>query len=49
MSANWSAVTGKLKLTFKRPSQVVPALELTDTIEVTGAGRRRTSPADRTA
>jgi len=35
-SANWSAVTGKLKMTFKRPSQVVPALELTDTIEVTG-------------
>ena len=35
-SANWSPVTGKLKMTFKRPSQVVPALELTDTIEVTG-------------
>jgi hypothetical protein len=36
VSANWSPVTGKLKLTFKRPSQVVPALELTDTIEVIG-------------
>ena len=36
VSANWSPVTGKLKLTFKRPSQVVPALELTDTIEVMG-------------
>lgn len=36
VSANWSPVTGKLKLTFKRPSQIVPALELTDTIEVTG-------------
>jgi hypothetical protein len=34
VSANWSPVTGKLKLTFKRPSQVVPALNLTDTIEV---------------
>jgi hypothetical protein len=36
VSANWSPVTGKLKLTFKRPSQLVPALELTDTIEVMG-------------
>ena len=36
VSASWSPVTGKLKLTFKRPSQLVPALELTDTIEVTG-------------
>jgi len=34
-SAEWSAGTGKLKLTFKRPSQTFPALELTDTIEVT--------------
>jgi hypothetical protein len=32
-SANWSATTGALKLTFKRPSPVYPALELTDTIE----------------
>jgi hypothetical protein len=33
-SSQWSETTGKLKLTFKRPSQVYPALELTDTIEV---------------
>ena len=46
----WDANTGKLKLTFKRPSQVYPALELTDTIEVDGAGfarqARRVRPAD---
>ena len=34
-SSKWSDDTGKLTLTFKRPSQVVPALKLTDTIEVT--------------
>jgi hypothetical protein len=33
-SSQWSADTGKLKLTLKRPSQIYPALELTDTIEV---------------
>ncbi len=33
-SAKWSDDTGKLTLTFKRPSDVVPALALTDTIEV---------------
>jgi hypothetical protein len=33
---SWSPVTGKLKLTFKRPSQLYPALDLTDIIEVTG-------------
>jgi hypothetical protein len=33
---SWSATTGKMKLSFKRPSAVYPALELTDTIEVTG-------------
>jgi hypothetical protein len=33
-SSQWSENTGKLKLTFKRPAQVYPALELTDTIEV---------------
>ncbi len=33
-STAWNATTGKLKLTFKRPSQVVPALELTETVEV---------------
>jgi hypothetical protein len=36
ISSAWSATTGKLKLTFKRPNQLLPALELTDTIEVTG-------------
>jgi hypothetical protein len=35
VSAKWSDDTGKLTLTFKRPSEVVPALGLTDTIEVT--------------
>ena len=30
----WNANTGKLKLTFKRPSQTFPALDLTDTIEI---------------
>jgi hypothetical protein len=34
-SSAWNANTGKLKLTFKRPSQLVPALDLTETIEVT--------------
>jgi hypothetical protein len=33
-SSAWSANTGKLKLTFKRPNQVFPALDLTETIEV---------------
>jgi hypothetical protein len=33
-SSQWNEDTGKLKLTFKRPSRVYPALELTDTIEV---------------
>ena len=33
-SAVWNANTGKLKLILKRPSQTLPALELTDTIEV---------------
>ena len=32
---HWNANTGKLKLTFKRPSQIYPALGLTETIEVT--------------
>jgi hypothetical protein len=35
-SPTWDANTGKLKLTFKRPSQTFPALGLTDTIEVLG-------------
>ncbi len=33
-SSVWNANTGKLKLTFKRPSQVFPALDLTETIDV---------------
>jgi hypothetical protein len=33
-SSIWDANTGKLKLTFKRPSQIFPALGLTETIEV---------------
>jgi hypothetical protein len=35
VASSWSTTTGKLKLTFKRPSAVYPALELTDSIEVT--------------
>jgi len=31
----WNVTTGKLKLTFKRPSQLFPALGLTETVEVT--------------
>lgn len=34
VSAAWNANTGKLKLTFKRPSQIYPALALTENIEV---------------
>jgi hypothetical protein len=33
-SATWNPNTGKLKLTFRRPSQMFPALDLTETIEV---------------
>ncbi|MEA2794843.1 MAG: hypothetical protein QOI87_2223 [Bradyrhizobium sp.] len=33
-SSTWNANTGKLKLTFKRPSQLFPALDLTEAIEV---------------
>jgi len=36
VSQSFSSATGKLKLVFKRPNQDFPALELTDTIEVTG-------------
>ena len=35
-SSSWSPTTGKLKLIFKRPSTVYPALDLTDSIEVNG-------------
>ena len=34
-SSAWNANTGTLKLTFKRPSQLYPALELTETVELT--------------
>ena len=34
-SSTWDANTGKLKLTLKRPSQIFPALGLTETVEVT--------------
>jgi len=34
-SSIWNADTGVLQLTFKRPSQLYPALDLTDTVEVT--------------
>jgi hypothetical protein len=34
-SSTWNATTGKLKLMLKRPSQIFPALDLTETIEVT--------------
>lgn len=32
--SSWNANTGKLTLTFKRPSQLFPALGLTETVEV---------------
>jgi hypothetical protein len=35
-ASTWNATTGKLKLTFKRPGQLYPALDLTDTVEVSG-------------
>jgi hypothetical protein len=34
-SSAWNANNGKLKLTFKRPSELFPALGLTETVEVT--------------
>lgn len=33
-SSSWKVNTGNLKLTFKRPSQLFPALDLTETVEV---------------
>jgi hypothetical protein len=36
VSQSFSPTTGKLKLVFKRQNQDFPALELTDTIEVSG-------------
>ncbi len=35
VTSKWSDTTGKLKLTFKRPSQAFPTLGLTETAEVT--------------
>jgi hypothetical protein len=35
-ATNWNATTGKLKLTFKRPSQLMPGLDLTEVIDVNG-------------
>ncbi|MGA2292485.1 hypothetical protein [Bradyrhizobium sp.] len=34
-SSAWNANTGALKLTLKRPSQLFPALDLTETVEIT--------------
>jgi hypothetical protein len=34
-AAAWNASTGTVKLTFKRPSQAYPALDLTETVEIT--------------
>jgi hypothetical protein len=34
-AAAWDANTGTVKLTFKRPSQAYPALDLTETVEIT--------------
>ena len=34
-SSTWNANTGTLKLTFKRPSRLSPALDLTETVEMT--------------
>ncbi len=36
VATTWSPVSGKMKLTFKRPSQLMPGLDLTEVIEVTG-------------
>src|SRR5437868_109121 len=36
LSSAWNATTGKLKLTFKRPNQLVPPPALTDQSDVTG-------------
>jgi hypothetical protein len=33
-ATKWNATTGKLKLTLKRPSQLMPGLDLTDVIDV---------------
>jgi hypothetical protein len=47
-STAWNPSTGKLTLTFKRPSQTFPTLELTDTIEVTAvAASEKPGTSDR--
>ena len=47
-SSAWNATTGKLKLTLKRPSQILPALDLTETVEVTAlVAPDRPGPSDR--
>jgi hypothetical protein len=47
-SAQWNENTGKLKLSLKRPSQIYPALQLTDTIEVDAlVSPDRPGPSDR--
>jgi len=47
-SGAWDHTTGKLKLTFKRPSQILPALELIETVEVTAlVASDRPGPSDR--
>jgi hypothetical protein len=47
-SAAWSDDTGKLKLVFKRPSTVVPALQLTETLEINAlAGPDKPGATDR--
>jgi hypothetical protein len=48
ISAQWNENTGKLKLLLKRPSQLYPALELTDTIEVEAlVSSDKPGPSDR--
>ena len=47
-SGAWDQSTGKLKLTFKRPSQILPALDLTETVEMTAlVASDRRGPSDR--
>ena len=47
-AANWNATTGKLKLTFKRPSQLMPGARSHRHDRGQRTGRCRTSLADRT-
>ena len=47
-ASSWSANTGKLKLVFKRPSQLYPVLDLTETIEITAlVSLDKPGPSDR--